>query len=64
MQRRREKQAQRLERRAAKKERAEGLDPAVDPMDDPMIDWGDAVREVKVDPAEVGIVEGESEATP
>lgn len=63
MQRRREKQAQRLERREAKKGRTLEID-LNDPMNDPTIDWGDAVREVEVDDAEVGIVEEEeAEAT-
>lgn len=29
-------------------------------MDDPTIDWGDAVREIEIADAEVGIVEGEA----
>ena len=44
MQKRREKQMLREERRLAKKE-AEKVDIPDDPMDDPTIDWGAAVRE-------------------
>ncbi len=44
MQKRREKQKLREERREAKKE-AEKLDIPDDPMLDPTIDWGSAVRE-------------------
>ncbi len=55
-QKRREKQLQRLERRAQKAEKAASDD---DPMNDPSIDWGDAVREIKIDPTEEGNAEGE-----
>ena len=44
MQKRREKQKIREERREAKKE-AEKLEIPDDPMEDPTIDWGSAVRE-------------------
>lgn len=44
MQKRREKQMLREERRLAKKE-AEKVDIPDDPFDDPTIDWGAAVRE-------------------
>lgn len=44
MQKRREKQKIREERREAKKE-AEKLEIPNDPMKDPTIDWGNAVRE-------------------
>lgn len=44
MQKRREKQKIREERREAKKE-SEKLEIPADPMDDPTIDWGSAVRE-------------------
>lgn len=47
---RREKQAQRAARREAKKARAEDQAAATsDPMDDPTIDWGSAVRETEVE---------------
>lgn len=45
----REKRAERQERREQKKA-AEEID---DPMQDPTIDWGQSVREVEVDEAEV-----------
>ena len=61
MQKRREKQALKLERRAAAKARAENAEVVDDPMNDPSIDWGEGVREVKVDLAEVGFVEDEVE---
>ena len=44
-QRRREKMAKRMERRAQK---TKGLATPDDPMNDPTIDWGDAVRETEV----------------
>lgn len=44
MQKRREKQKLREERREAKKEAEKVVIPD-DPMDDPTIDWGSAVRE-------------------
>jgi hypothetical protein len=44
MQKRREKQQERDERREAKKE-ADKIEIPADPMEDPTIDWGAAVRE-------------------
>ncbi|MDX1502601.1 MAG: hypothetical protein R3325_09565 [Thermoanaerobaculia bacterium] len=46
---RREKQALKAERRAAKKARAEQAVQVDDPEQDPMIDWGAAVREEEVE---------------
>lgn len=53
-QKRREKLAQRQARRDEKAETETVSAAAVhdDPMNDPTIDWGDAVREVKLDPEE------------
>lgn len=61
MQKRREKQAIKVERRAAAKVRAEDTEATDDPMNDPSIDWGEGVREVKVTLAEIGFVEDEVE---
>lgn len=46
-QKRREKQARRAERREMKKA-ADPVHVTEDPMDDPTIDWGSAVRETEV----------------
>ncbi|HYH44293.1 MAG TPA: hypothetical protein VEG34_01295 [Thermoanaerobaculia bacterium] len=53
-----EKQAKRQERRDHKKTTGPGSDD--DPMNDPTIDWGDAVREIVVPVAE-DEAEGEGE---
>jgi hypothetical protein len=62
MQKRREKQKLREERREAKKE-ADKVEIPEDPMDDPTIDWGSAVREghnlAMMDEAEEGEEETE-----
>jgi hypothetical protein len=47
-QKRREKQAQRAERREQKKMAAHVDIPEDDPLNDPTIDWGAAVRETEV----------------
>ena len=47
MQKRREKQPQRQARREQKAQNPTAT--ADDPMQDPSIDWGDAVREIKLD---------------
>jgi hypothetical protein len=63
MQKRREKQALRSERREAKKEADKVVIPA-DPMEDPTIDWGSAVREghnLAMDPEEAEEEAEESE---
>lgn len=48
MQKRREKQALRAERREAKKAADTVEIPEDNPMEDPTIDWGSAVRETEV----------------
>lgn len=52
--------AQRLERRAAKKARGPN-DVVDDPMNDPTIDWGDAVREIEIKDPELDAMEGTAE---
>ena len=52
---RREKLMARQARRAEKAEKTSVV--VDDPMDDPSIDWGEAVRETKLDPEEFSEVE-------
>lgn len=47
---RREKQAAKVARREQKAEEASASAKIDDPMNDPTIDWGDAVREVELPP--------------
>ena len=64
MQQAQEKQAKRQERREQKSK--EGTTPRADnPMEDPTIDWGGAVREVKLPPMpeELNEVPAEDEST-
>ncbi len=49
-QKRREKLAERRERQAEKAENPAPPVDLADPMNDPTVDWGEAVREIKLDP--------------